>query len=211
MQEAATSFIGKAIGSVFGGITGTKAAAKGAQQAATTQAQSAADALALNDKQFNITRNDNLPFLEAGQQAVGAQGNLIGLGGADAQAQAIAALQNSPEFAALSQQGNDAILANASATGGLRGGNTQNSLARTRMDLLSSLIGQQYSRLGGIAGQGASTAANLGGLSGQFGAQQTGILGQQGAAIAGGQIAKGNQQQTAFNSALQLGGLIAGF
>ncbi|WP_449405980.1 hypothetical protein [Massilia phosphatilytica] len=35
-----------------------------------------------------------------------------------------------PRFQALQQQGNDAILANASATGGLRGGNVQGALGQ---------------------------------------------------------------------------------
>lgn len=119
------------------------------------------------------------PYTQAGQQALGglnqyAQGGLAafqqqqalsGALGADAQRQAIAGLENSPAFAALAKQGEDAILQNASATGGLRGGNTQAALAQFRPALLNQQIQQQFANLGGLSALGAQNLNTLG----QFG------------------------------------------
>jgi hypothetical protein len=124
------------------------------------------------------------PYTQAGQQAFGQQQALIGLQGPQAQQQAIEGLQGSQQFQALQQQGENAILQNASATGGLRGGNVQGALAQFRPALLSSLINQQYERLGGLANVGQVTQQNLASL-GQASAARTGAAGQQAASNIG--------------------------
>jgi hypothetical protein len=109
-------------------------------------------------------------------------------GGQDA---AFAAIENSPGFQAIARQGEEAILQNASATGGLRGGNTQGALARFRPALLDQFIERQFGRQAGIAslGQnaaagvgnaGMNTAANIGNLTVGAGQAQAGALGAQG-------------------------------
>jgi len=120
------------------------------------------------------------PYEQAGQQAFGQQQALIGLQGPAAQQQAIAALEASPQFQALQQQGENAILQNASATGGLRGGNVQAALAQFRPQVLNSLIEQQYGRLGGIAGAGLGVTGDLVSL-GQASASGQGLAGLQSA------------------------------
>jgi len=128
-------------------------------------------------------------------QIAGAASNAFGGGstrfvggeaGKAAQQQAITALQDSPQFQALQQQGENAILQNASATGGLRGGNVQGALAQFRPALLSSLIDQQYSRLGGLTSIGQNAAAGVGNAGMSTGTNVSNLLGQQGAARAGG-------------------------
>ena len=115
---------------------------------------------------------------------------------------AISALEAGPEFQALTQAGEEAILQSAAATGGLRGGQTQAALAQFRPQVLSSLINQQYSRLGGLTALGQTTTQNVAQLgqaaaAGQAAAgQQTAanisnLFGQQGAAQAGAALAQG--------------------
>jgi hypothetical protein len=134
------SFIGNAIGSVLGGITGAKQSAKGAQQAAQTQA-SAADRAIAEQREARLTNEQRQdPFVKAGTSALAAQMGLIGLNGTAGQQDAISALLTSPEYTTSVRQGEESILQNASATGGLRGGNTQNSLANFRSDLVGGLI-----------------------------------------------------------------------
>lgn len=134
---------------IYSGIV----AADAARKAAAIQEQAANEA---------ATKFD--PYAQAGAAAVAGQGDLAGLNGADKQQAAIAGIQASPEFAAMMKQGEDAILTNASATGGLRGGNTQGALAQFRPQLLSQLINQQYARLGGLSGQGMAAAGAQAGL-----------------------------------------------
>lgn len=98
-----------------------------------------------------------------------------GSGGIEAQQGAIDALQGSPLYTSLIRNGEEAILSNASATGGLRGGNTQGALANFRADTLSNVIQQQLSNLGGIANMGMGSAGQLG----SFGANVANQVGAQ--------------------------------
>lgn len=98
-------------------------------------------------------------YQQSGMTADAQMRAFLGLSGPEAQQQAIAQIESSPAFAAMLQQGENAILQNASATGNLRGGNTQAALAQFRPALLNSLMEQQYAKLAGMQnyGQGAST------------------------------------------------------
>jgi hypothetical protein len=123
----------------------------------------------------------------------------------DPQAAAVARIENQPMFQALARQGEEAILQNASATGGLRGGNTQGALARFRPSLLNQFIEQQYGRLAGITSLGQQSAAGVGTAGIQTGANIGNLLMQSGAAQAG---AIGAQGQIWGNALGQAGGLI---
>jgi hypothetical protein len=123
------------------------------------------------------------------------------------QAQAVAQIEGQPMFQAIARQGEDAILQNASATGGLRGGNTQGALARFRPQLLNQFIEQQYARLAGITELGQNAAAGVGSAGLSTGANISSLLSQQGLAQAAG---AGAQGQIYGNLAGNLGGLIAG-
>ena len=67
-------------------------------------------------------------------------------------------------------QGENAMLQNAAATGGLRGGNLQGALAKFRPQVLSQLINQRMAQLGGLAGMGQQAATTLGTGLGSAGA-----------------------------------------
>lgn len=192
-------------------ITGAEQATRGAERAAETQAASAQAGIDEQRRQFDAIQKLLAPFVEGGTGAFGAQSNLIGLGGPEAQALAIKSLETSPEFMALMRQGEESILANASATGGLRGGNTQDALGQFRPALLSGLINQQFQRLGGLSGMGQASAAGVGAAGQQTGNAISNLLQQQGAATAGGQLARGNLQRENFGNLLKIGSGIAGF
>jgi hypothetical protein len=141
-------------------------------------------------RQYDTTRADLLPWLTAGQSALGGMLDLLGTNGADKQQSAITGLQNSPLFQSEYRQGTEAILQNASATGGLRGGNTQHSLANFGSDLLAQVIQQQMGNLGGISGAGANTGAQLGGFGANAANAIAGLFGNIGQAKAGGILGK---------------------
>jgi hypothetical protein len=130
--------------------------------------------------------------------ALYAQQDLLGLNGGDRQRAAYAGIEASPAFQALVQQGENGILQNASATGGLRGGNTQGALAQFRPQMLAQLIEQQYSRLGGLTQLGQNSAAGVGSAALSTANGVGNALQQQGAATAGGYLAQG----AAVNQAL---------
>jgi hypothetical protein len=205
------SFIGDAIGSVVGGITGAKQSAKGAAKAADLQASAADKAIAEARDARLANQQLQSPFVDAGSKAIAQQMGLIGLNGTAAQQDSMNALLSGPEYTTGVRQGEEAILQNASATGGLRGGNTNNSLANFRADLLASTFNNQFQRLGQVSSLGQNAAAGVGNAgiqTGQIIGQQ---LTQQGAALAGGQIAQGNMVANNFNTGLKIAGTVAGF
>ena len=192
------------------------AQADAAESAAAAQSGSAQAGIEEQRRQFNKVQELLKPYSMAGEKALGGlapfaaagapaleeQQALLGLRGPEAERAAIERIRGGETFKALAGQGEEALLQRASATGGLRGGNIQGALAQFRPALLSSLIDQQYGRLGGMTALGQTTTQNIAGL-GQASAAGTGaaaqttganvanLLGQQGAALAGAEIAQG--------------------
>ena len=198
-------------GSVFVSQT-QKSASK---RAVGAQVEAGDKAITESRRQFDKMQEVLAPFIQAGQGAVSGLGDLLGLSGPESARDAIIDIEASPEFGALTQQGEDAILANASATGGLRGGNTQGALAQFRPDLLSNLINQRFQRLSGVAQLGQSSAAGVGAGALQTGQNISGILQNQGEAVGQGFLARGNQNAQLFGdlgrfSGQALGGLFGG-
>lgn len=141
--------VGQGIGNLWDDITGVTAAeeATRAQLAGNRAAQQTLD-----------------PYTQAGAESLEQMQALMGLGGPEAQAAAYQQIENSPGFMSAVQQGENAMLQNASATGGLRGGNTQGALAQFRPQMLNQAIGQQMQSLGGLAGMGQNAASQIAGL-----------------------------------------------
>lgn len=195
---------------IIGDILGTNDQAEAATDAASIQAQASEAGIAEQRRQFDKIVELMAPFVTAGTGALSGQQALAGLSGTAAQKSAISAIESSPQMRALVQQGENAILQNASATGGLRGGNTQAALAKFRPNILNALIEQQYGRLGGLTSLGQASAAGQAAAGQQTGTNIANLLAQQAAAKAGGVIAAGNQQANTMGSLLNIGGLLSG-
>lgn len=169
-------------GYMQGEAAGDAAAIQGAASEAGIQEQR---------RQFDKVQELLKPYTEAGVPALEAQQAFLGLRGPEAERAAIERISGGETFQALQRQGEEALLQRASATGGLRGGNIQGALAQFRPALLSSLIDQQYGRLGGLTTLGQNAAAGTGAAAQTMGTNVTNLLGQQGAAAAGAEIAQG--------------------
>lgn len=187
-EPVSGAILGGAIISGVGGYFAQKAAA---EEAAGAQRHASESAIAEQRRQQAEAERLLAPYMQAGQGALGQQQALLGLGGPEAQKAAISQLEQSPQFQALVQQGEEGILQNASATGGLRGGNTQAALAQFRPAMLSQLIQQQMAQLGGLSGMGQQASMGAAGF-GQQGTQNVmGQLTAQGQAQAGAAMAQG--------------------
>lgn len=215
-----TAGAGEAIGEVtgvIGDITGATAAGEAAERAAGVQAAAAQAGIEEQRRQFDLTQELLSPFAQAGTGGEGVMGSLeaqqaiLGLRGPEAQQAAISQLEGSPIFQSLVGQGEQALLQQASATGGLRGGNVQGALAQFRPNILNQLIESQFSKLGGLTQLGQASAAGVGAAGQQTGANIAQLLEQQGAAQAGGIIGKGSTQARTFQNLLGIGTLAAGF
>lgn len=131
------------------------------------------------------------PYTEAGGPALQAQMAALGLAGPEAQQAYVSGQEQSPLFQSLAQQGEEAILQQASATGGLRGGNVQGALAQFRPQLLNQFLEQQYGRLGGMTQLGQRSAAGVGAAGMDAAGDIATLLGERGQAQAGGALARG--------------------
>lgn len=182
-----------------------------AGEAAETQAASSEAGIEEERRQFDKIVELLSPYVSAGTGAIGQQQALLGLSGPTAQKAAISSIEQSPYFKSQTKQGEMGILQNASATGGLRGGNVQGALAQFRPALLNQLIQQQYGNLGGLTSIGQASAAQQAAAGQQSGSNIAGLLGQQGAAIAGGQLASGAAAQQLGGTIANVGGILAGY
>lgn len=194
------SFVGDAIGSVVGGITGSNKAAKAQTNAANQSA-------ALSKEQFESIQKNLSPFLQFGtDQLPGLQGLMQPL---NRQAE-LATYYSSPEFALQSRQARGQQLAASEATGGLGSTSTGNALASIAPTLGMNYLGQReaqqadlFNRLMAGAGMGLNAAAQQGQAGQNYVSQASNAFAQRGAAQAGGALAP-------FNTLMNIGGMIAG-
>jgi hypothetical protein len=189
----ATSLIGGAI------------ASGGASDAAQAQAQANAQGIAEQRRQFDLTRSDFAPYLNAGKTALPQIQDLLGLNGNAKAAAAIEALKASPAYQSLYNNGQEAILQNAAATGGLRGGNTQGALANFGRDTLSSVISDQLARLGGLAGMGQNATGSVADLGQNTANSISGLLQASGNAAASGALSQAGIWSSVLNNLGSIG------
>ena len=180
-------------------LIGSSMQASAAGDAAAAQGAASQAGIEEQRRQFDEMRKLLQPYTEAGLPALEQQQTLLGLKGPEAEQAAIARLTGGETFKALAQQGENALLQQASATGGLRGGNIQAALGQFRPQLLSSLIDQQYGRLGGMTSMGQASAAGVGAAGMETGTNIANLLGQQGAAEAGGILGEAKAYGQLFN------------
>ena len=144
------------IGGLFGGGSQKKAAAKAAQ----AQTDALNRAIDIGNQQFQQTRQDYMPYTQAGNAAIADLSRLVT--GYDGDSAGLTArIKSDPLYEALYRNGEEALLQNAAATGGLRGGNTQRGLADFGADTLSTVYQQILGNLGGVAGMGLGATGSV--------------------------------------------------
>lgn len=143
----------------------------------------------------NQSTNTLSPYMQMGSNAADVMANLSGVNGPAAQQAGYANFMASPGQQYLRDQGEQAILRNAAATGGLGGGNVQQELQRHAIGLAAQDFNNSYNRMGALLNNGQNAAQllsgiqNQGGLTGSNMAYGTGQLMAQGRTRAGEQIA----------------------
>jgi hypothetical protein len=208
MSGIATAIAASAVVAGGVGVYSSNKASKAAKQAASQQEAAQQAALEEQKSQFEKLQETLKPYIEAGKPdltqpyvgagpgALQAMQGLAGLRGAGEQQAAINQIQQGAQFQELARQGEQGILQNAAATGGLRGGNVQAALAQFRPALLNQLIESQYGKLAGLTQLGSTSAENLLRL-GQASAAGVGAAGQQSAQNIGNLMVGQGQAQAA--------------
>lgn len=196
---------------LVGSFLSSRSQSKAARSAANAQIEASEMGVEEQRRQFDAVQKLLKPYVDAGTGGLTGQQNLLGINGTAAQQAAINNINNSAEMQTYLQQGENAILQNASATGGLRGGNTQAALAQFRPQLLNQLINQRYQNLAGMTALGQNAAAGTGNAGMQTASNISNLYQQSGAAQAGAALAKGQASANMWNGLTgaigQLGGM----
>lgn len=193
-----------AIASLAGPIIGGMIGADAAKDASRMQGQAAEAATAEQRRQFDLTRQDQMPWLETGQHGIRTIADLIGLNdgsGALMRDFSGADLANDPGYAFRLGEGNKAIENAARARGMYSSPATIKELLRYGQDYASGEFQNAYNRdmanrttkynfLAGASGAGQTAANTLGNagmnMAGTVGQLITGAANARGAArIAG--------------------------
>lgn len=235
-------------------VTGVEGAGEAAREAAGLQSSAAGAGIDEQRRQFDITTGQLTaaeqanrealqsgqqqqqgaldPFAQAGVGALQQQQALLGLGTQEQQQAAFASFNESPGQQFLRSRGQKALLRNASAIGGIGGGNVRSALVEQGTGFAQQDFANQFSRLQQLSGQGLSAAQGIGAgalgtaqgigsgamntaaRQGQFGSQTAGnisnLLGQQSQARASGILGE-QQVKSQFNQQLlQAGGAALG-
>jgi len=139
-----------------------------ARSAGETQAGAAREASALSNEQFQQTRQDQMPFLQAGVRALGKLESA-----ADYTPFGMSQFQADPGYAFRLSEGQKALDRSAAARGGLISGNALKAASRYGQEMGSQEYTNAFNRyqqeraarlqpLQSLAGVGQTTAANLG-------------------------------------------------
>lgn len=176
-------------GAIAGGLIGASGAKKSAEEMTAASKKAVKEAR----RQFDITDERLSPYRRVGNRALFRMSELLGInpyGGDDPRfgswsPNAFGALDMDPGYQFRRQQGEEAMLADASRRGLRLSPATQKALARFNSDLASQEFGNAFNRLAGTAGMGQNAAV------------QAGSFGQNMANMTGNAIMSGGSAQAA--------------
>ena len=102
------------------------------------------------------------PFAQAGVSALDRQQALLGLGTAEEQEAAFQSLTESPGQRFIRERAQKSLLRNASAIGGIGGGNVRSALVEQGAGFAAQVESNQFNRLGDLRVSGQNAATNIG-------------------------------------------------
>jgi hypothetical protein len=188
--------VGAAAVTVVGGAVASHQANKGASAAAAGEMAGVDE----QRRQYDLSRQDQMPWLNAGGDALSQMQRL--------NAGDMTAFNKSPDYQFAFDQGMQGLDRSAAARGGLYSGGHSADLMKFGQGLASQNYNAYYNRLQSLANQGQTTGQGLGAL----GANSANSI-QQGLAGAGNARASSynNNAQFAAGTAGALGGLWQGY
>lgn len=187
--------------SFLGSLLGAGSQKKAITQATHDQVDAYNRGIDETRRQFDVTNANEAPYRDIGAKGLAGLGDLTGVNGAPQQQSAIDALKASPFYQTLFRTGLETNLQNASATGGIRGGNEVRSLADFGSDTLMQTIQQQLASLGGLANIGQNATAQTGAFGADASSAIVKLLSSIGGANASGALAKGGINAGMWNNA----------
>lgn len=167
------------------------------------------ESLAMQQDWMDYIKSEYAPYSEVAGKALEAQMGLAGLGGVPGQREAmLAEIEADPFYQAKLAAGEEAVMRGASATGGLRSGDTSSALALQNQMLLGQEIEGRYQKLAGLSGQGFMGQQAGTGFGGEALGGITGTLGTITSGLVAGQAAESDKQSGIMSLA---GGVLSAF
>ena len=173
----------------------SREANKGAGKAADAQAEANALGIAEQRRQFDLTRQDMMPWLTSGR---GALGRLDAASNGD-----MSGFQQSPDYNFRFDQGMQGLDRSAAAKGSLFSGGADADRIAFGQGLASAEYGNWWNRQAGLAGVGQTTASQLGSLGAGMSSNIGNLLNNTGQARA-------SAYQTAGDNNAKMWGGVAG-
>lgn len=175
---------------ILGQFLAGKESAGATRDAAQTQAESAAQGVAEQRRQFDQTRADQAPWLDAGKSALDRL-NRSSTGD-------MSDFHASPDYQFTRDEGTRGIASGFAAKGGAFSGNALKALSEFNSNLASSQYGNWWNKNAGLAGVGQTSANSLGVLGQNNANNISGLLAASGNARASGIIGTQSVWNNAF-------------
>lgn len=216
MPDPLTIFATSAASSLIGGHQAAKAAKKGAE--AQTDAANAANAM--EERMYNQSRQDQMPWMEQGKTSLNQLAQLMQPGGELSRRFSQQDFQTDPGYQFRLEQGNKGMM-NALNARGLGGsGAMVKEAAKYNQGMASDeytnaynrfMAGGDtiYNRLAGLSNTGQTTSQQLAGLGQQYSGQYANNVGQAANARASQYAAKAQAFQQGLGDILSAGGTYA--
>ena len=180
-------------------IYGANKSAAAAEKAAGIQAAASRDATKEYKRQYNQSRKDMMPWLEAGRQSL-----------ADIQSSLGSTYQESEGYKFQVKEGEKAALSNLAALGMTNSGSALKALTEYRMGLASQDYGDWYNRKAGIAGAGQTQSQALSNTGQRYAGMIGGSIQDEATARASGYVGQANALNSGIDNALGFLGQYSG-
>lgn len=202
--------MGAAISDVTG-LVGAMIGANASKRAAKTQAKSAKNANKLIWDMYQQSRDDSMPWLTTGKDALGKLSDLTKDGSDYMRGFNLSDFQADPGYQFRMDEGQKALERSAAANGNLNSGATLKALSRYGQDYASNEYNNAYNRwnndhattwnrLSSLAGMGQTQSAQIGNWGQQTGALMGNNTIGAGNAIAAGKIGAANSWNGALTN-----------
>lgn len=196
--------IGATIGAaVIGGgaaLAGGAMQANASNQAAQAQANSASQSLALQERQYNQSREDSMPWMTAGKTALEAYMGELGLSDAAKGGTFQSGFTKTPGYEFGLQQGKEGTQNSLAALGMKNSGAGLKAIERYGQDYANQNYGNYLDRLSAASTGGQATVANQNALGQNAVSQMGQTIQDKGAATASGYVGGANAWGNALSN-----------
>jgi len=196
--------LGPLIGAA-GAIGGGLLANRGQDRAADASQAATQASIAEQRRQYNQSRQDQLPWLNTGSAAVTQLGNLSGLGSIAERNAAFQKFQVSPDYQFRLNEGNRSLNARNAALGIQDSGAAQKAALKYGQGQASAEFGTWANRLAALAGVGQQAAGQTAQLGQGYANAFTNIQGQNAQNLGSSYTAQGNQNANTFGNLAGIG------